>query len=163
MEFFCTLKWDGYFEDVVFMPFQKDESVTKDDQIESLDSHNDYCSNIASEVITVKQPGHILDDSVNKFTFLDWLATHSTNNVRLFYEVEQIGVTKVVIAYFDNKSDDVGNFLDNIQTLLQKNYGNATVQDVFGANNNKPVQRSDLRNSSDFSKECQKIIIHKMV
>ena len=163
MEFFCALKWDGYYEDVVFMPFQKDESVTKDDQIESLDSHNDYCSKIASEVITVKQPGHILDDSVNKFTFLDWLATHSTNNVRLFYEVEQIGVTKVVIAYFDNKSDGVRNFLDNIQTLLQKNYGDATVQDVFGANNNKPVQRSDLRNSSDFSKECQKIIIHRLV
>ena len=59
MDFFRKIKWDGYYDDIMFTPFQIDNDINKEDQIENLDNHNGFCSKVASEVITIKNPGYV--------------------------------------------------------------------------------------------------------
>ena len=152
MEFLSSIKWEGYYADIEFIPFQTNDDFIKQDQIEPMDNHNTFCASIASEFITVKNPGYVLNTSETlSFTFLDWLASKTNNSINVFYEVEQISVTKLVIAYFERNSEIVKDFLTNIQQLLRDDYHDDAVAKVFGAGLPQP-RRSGLCDSFDFFK-----------
>ena len=66
-----------------------------------------------------------------------------------FYEVEQVGVTKVLIAYFDRHISSVNTFLQNMHTKFHQEFGNNVTNTVFGENTfslsrSEPLQSSSL-------------------
>lgn len=96
MNFLNNIKWEGYYSEIAFIPFQVNDSLTKAKQIECIESHNEYCSTITSEIITIKRPDTvIINVDNNNYRFVDWLATRTNQGLQLLYEAEQIGVTKI--------------------------------------------------------------------
>ena len=157
-KFLSNIKWSGYYNDIVFIPFQANDDNEKQKQIESIDSHNEFCSKITSEVITIKRPDYVLSDvNGQKHTFIDWIATRKHNDVQIFYEVEQIGVTKILVAYFDHHNEMVQNFFETAYEEFLKEYFCEIAEQVFGTVNPATILGSAPRQSTDFFKRLKNL------
>ena len=159
LDFLLNIQWEGYYSDISFTPFRVDTQFTKEYQITSIDEHNEFCSGLSSEILTIKRPDTVITtDGSNSYRFIDWLATQNTNGLSTFYEVEQIGVTKVLIAYFDRHIATVNNFLQNMYIKFQQEYGDAVTNTVFGTNKfllnrSEPLQSASIfKNLSNLNK-----------
>ena len=151
MDFLLNIKWEGYYSNVSFIPFHVDQKYTKDYQIECIDAHNEFCSNISSEIITIKRPDTVITTNDSKsYRFIDWLATNNTNGLPTFYEVEQIGVTKVLIAYFDRHISTVNIFLQQMYNNFFTEFGGVTTNQVFGDNTFSLTRSAPMHTNSIF-------------
>ena len=148
-----NIKWDGYYSGIAFIPFQVNETYTKEIQISSIDEHNVFCSTLTSEIITVHRPNTIISTSNEKtYRFVDWLAVRKNQGLPTFYETEQIGVTKILVAYFDRHESIIDTFFSTMHSEFSSEYGNELTNKVFGPGARKKVQRSEPKSNSKFFK-----------
>ena len=156
--FLLNMKWNGYYSNVEFIPFQATDENDKQNQIDAIDSHNEYCSKLTSEIITIKRPDYVLSDTNgNKHTFVDWLATQKQKDVPIFYEVEQIGVTKILLVYFDHHTEIVTNFLTNVYEMFLQEFFSEIADVIFGIISPSNILRSAPRQTNDFFKRLKNI------
>ena len=151
-----NIKWNGYYSEVEFIPFQVNESFTKEMQIECIEAHNEYCATITSEVITIKRPDTILSIIEGReYRFVDWLATCKNQGLQTLYEAEQIGVTKILIAYFERHSTIIDEFLSTLHSAFVTQYGRDVASTVFGSGVSATVKRSEPKTIWNFFKNIQ--------
>ena len=68
-----NIKWNGYYSDIAFIPFQVNDEFPKEKQIECIDAHNEYCSTLTSEIITIRRPNTIISTQTDnkQYRFVD--------------------------------------------------------------------------------------------
>ena len=74
------------------------------------------------------------------------------NDLPIFYEAEQIGVTKVLVAYFDRHINIIDEFITTMHSDYINEFGSDLTNKVFGSSNPKPVHRSAPRSNWIFFK-----------
>ena len=76
----------------------------------------------------------------------------TTNDLPIFYEAEQIGVTKVLVAYFDRHINIIDDFINTMHSDFINDYGSDLANKVFGFSSSKPIQRSPPKSTWNFFK-----------
>ena len=156
--FLSSIKWSGFYSDIEFIPFQSNDDDDTTKQIQAIDSHNEFCSKITSMVITIKRPSYVLSDmNGQRHTFIDWLAAKTHKDVPIFYEVEQIGVTKVLVAYYDHHVEAVDQFLNTAHSIFLSEYQCEIAEQIFGTIHPSKILCSAPRQSNDFFKRLKKV------
>ena len=72
------------------------------------------------------------------------------NDLSIFYESGQIGVTKILIAYFDRHVNLIDEFISTMHSEFMNEYGHDMTNKVFGSTSPTQVLRSEPKSKWNF-------------
>ena len=147
LDFVYNIEWDDKYSTINFIPWQTSNDFTKSDQVDAIRNHNEYMSNLKSEVLKMKNPGTALQTAdIGDLTFASWLDSKTIEEKRIFYCVEKIGAVEVLISYPIANKNIVDQLINQIPQILEDDFGSDAATRVFGENTSEPIRRVKPKN-----------------
>ena len=134
MEFLYKIEWDKRYKNVSFVPFRTSNILTKDDQKQAMQYHNNYLNNTYRKLIRIANPDKQYkceDDAM--ISFRQWLIQSQLHGKQMIQGVETMKDDIVRLIYNKHDQKGVDFITQNLRQNVIEAFGNDIADDMLGA------------------------------
>ena len=133
MKFLYSIDWDKKYRDVSFVPFRSSQTLTKQDQKEAMEYHNNYLHCTYRKLVKIANPTKVyaLEEGIS-ISFRDWLLQSKLHEKQMIQGVETMKDGIVRIIYDKDNQTGVDYIMETLKENTIEAFGTDIAMEMLG-------------------------------